>query len=52
MYLNCFVSPIQQMINAFYTIPTFHFKYQILYTSKLGRKSTQVREGAFSVENE
>ena len=42
--------------NAFYTILTFHFKYQVLYTCKLAslcwRKSTQRREVVFSLRNE
>ena len=46
-----FVWPNQQILKAFYTIITFHFKYQILYPCKVAslscRKSTQVREGAF-----
>ena len=41
--------PIQQILNAFYTILTF--KYRILYACKLTtlswRKSTDVREGTF-----
>ena len=30
MYPNCFVSPIQQKMKAFYSILTSHFKFQIL----------------------
>ena len=51
-----FVRPNQQILNAFYAILTFHFKYQIFYTCKLDRlswwKSTHVRKGAFSLVNE
>ena len=43
-------------IERFYTIPTFAFKYQILYAGNFAilsrRKSTQVREGVFSLGNE
>ena len=43
-------------MNAFYKIPILYFKYQILYTCKLTslswQKSTQLREGAFSLGNE
>ena len=31
MYSKCFVWPYKQIMNAFYTILTFHFKLQILY---------------------
>ena len=55
-YPICFVGPIKQILNFFYIILNFHFKYQILHTCKLAnlswRKSTQVREGAFSLGNE
>ena len=39
MHPNCFVWPIQQILNAFYIILIFHFKYQILYTCKLASLS-------------
>ena len=52
----CFVCLIWKILNGFYCILTFHFEYQILYTCKLAslscRKSTQVRERAFSIGNE
>ena len=56
MHSNCFVWPIYTILNGFYAILTFHFKYPILYTCKLSslawRKSTQVREGTFFLKNE
>ena len=39
MYSIGFVCPIQQILDAFYTILTFHFKYQILCTCKLASSS-------------
>ena len=56
MHPNSFVWPIYQIFNAFYTILTFHLKYQIFYECKIANfswcKATQVREGAFSHGNE
>ena len=41
---------------CYFSIQNFHFKHQILYSCKLAslslRKSTQMREGAFSLGNE
>ena len=56
MHPNCFVCTVKQKLNTFYTILTFHFKYQILHARKLTSlswwKPIQVWEGAFSFGNE
>ena len=56
MHLKCFVWPILRILNDFFTILIIRFKYKILYTHKLAslslRKSTHVRESAFTLRNE